>query len=444
MKLYAVILLLTIISFSAKAQQNTPHVSGKVNITMANGLIECNLHLSNLPGLGKQYKILLNRGFNIRLLKDDTGKVLQYDGIYSNKLQGEATAYIPSVTGADTLKLPSSLNISYIGAFPIFKDTLNSFDYKGYIALNGKTLRAAEQSKWYPVIYDIKNDKQIIDVTYDITVECKDCTTLYINGSAAQAGPVATFRSDKPRQLLLFTGDYTMKSQSNTSFLNANLTDEEASVFDQNITSIKSFYSKYLNVPYGEKIVFLQHNAVASFPGHTWGFVTFPTIAIAGTTLKSKLNLSSHLFKDTSNYSFYAHELGHYYYGQLLQSNSTLKMFFLESMAEFLSIKATEAKYDKTFTIRYINKRRQMMNDKHIVPLSQITNPDELDNNYRYDYAPLLLLAMEKRFGEDKVKLFCRQALNNTQQTTDYNYFLKLVKLAGITDGDWKKYSRNR
>jgi hypothetical protein len=439
MRRYA-ILLLTIASFYVKAQQNTPHVSGKVKITMAKGLIECNLNLSNLPDLGKQYKILLNRGFNIHLLKDDTGKVLRYDGYYNSKLQGEASAYTPSLTGADTLKLPSRLSISYTGAFPVFKDTLNSFDFKGYIALNGKTLRAAEQTKWYPVIYDIKNDKQISDVTYDITVECEDCKTIYINGTTAQAGPLATFKSDKPYQLLLFTGDYSMQSQSNSSFLNANLTDEEASVFDQNITSIKNFYTQYLNVPYDEKIVFLQHSAVTSFSGHSWGFVTFPTIAIAGTTLKSKLNLSSRLFKDTSNYNFYAHELGHYYYGQLLQSNATLKMFFLESMAEFLSIKATEAKYDKTFTVRYISKRLQLLNDKQVVPLSQITNPDDMNDTYRYDYAPLLLLAMEKRFGEDKVKQFCRQALNNTQGPTDYNYFLKLVKLAGINGTDWKAF----
>lgn len=407
---------------------------------MSEGLMQCDFHLSNLPNLGKQYKLLLYRGFNIKLLKNDTGRVLQYDGYYDSKLQGEAAAYLPTVNN-DTLKLPERLSISYTGAFPVYSDTLNSFDFKGLIALNGKTLRAAEQSKWYPVIYDVKNDNENLDVTYDINVECKDCKTIYINGDKAQSGPSAKFASQKPRKLLLFAGDYMVQPLSKSTFLNADLTNEEAKVFDKNISDITDFYYGYLRVPYGDKITFLQHKSVEpQDPKSSWGFVAFPTIAVSGKSFKSQVVLPSQLLKTTSLYHFYAHEMGHYYFGQVLQPNSTLRWFFLESMAEFLSIKATEAKYGSTATENYIAEKRALLTDRKIKPLSQITNAESVDEGYRYNYAPLILLAMEKRFGQKAVQSFCQKSLQHVGQATNYGFFLSMIKDAGINNNDWKVF----
>lgn len=426
--------------YHVSAQQQAPHISGKVSINLTEGLIKCDLKLSNLPNLGKQYKLLLYRGFNIKHLRNDTGRVLQYDGFYNDKLHEEAAAYVPTIND-DTLPLPAKLSLSYTGAFPVYTDTLNSFDFKGFIAFNGKTVRATEQSKWYPVIYDVKNDKEIFDVSYDIDVECRDCKTIYINGAKAQNGPSAKFTSELPKPLLLFAGNYAMQPLSNSTFLNADLTDDEAKVFDENINTINIFYKEYLNIPYGEKITFLQHKAVEPFgPKRSWGFVTFPTIAIAGTTLKSQINVQSGLFKDTAYYRFYSHEMGHYYFGQLLQSNSTLRWFFLESMAEFLSIKATEAKYGAIATQGYIAEKKSLMSDFKIEPLSQISSQDSLGDRYRYSYAPLILLAMEKKFGAKAVQSFCQKAIQNAGKETNYSFLLALVKSVGITDSDWKLF----
>lgn len=52
-------------------------------------------------------------------------------------------------------------------------------------------------------------------------------------------------------------------------------------------------------------------------------------------------------------------------------------MVFLESMAEFLSIKATENKYGKIYTQNYIAERKSFMGDWKIKPLSQITDPEK-------------------------------------------------------------------
>ena len=69
--------------------------------------------------------------------------------------------------------------------------------------------------------------------------------------------------------------------------------------------------------------------------------------------------------------------MGHYYFGHLLQPNAALKWFFLESMAEFLSIKATEHKYGEGATLKYIAERKTMMKDWKVRPLSGCENfPD--------------------------------------------------------------------
>lgn len=419
------------------AQHTAPHVAGKVNISLQAGTIQCNLRLSQLPPLGKQYKLLLHRGFNIGLLQNDTGKVLKYSGFYDDKLMGEAAAYLP-YSGSDTLTLPQNLRLSYTGAFPVYRDTLNSFDFKGMIAFNGKTVRAAEQSKWYPVIYDVKNDRELTEVTYDIDVTCKDCETIYLNGAAAKPGPQAQFKSATPRQLLLFAGNYKVQAFTNSTFLNADLSPDEAEVFNANISDIVSFYQSYLQIPFGERITFLQHQAVEPFgPKRSWGFVTFPTIAVAGKSFKSEINRQTKSFANIYSNYFYAHEMGHYYFGHLLQPNATLKWFFLESMAEFLSIKATEHKYGKKATVKYIAERKDMMKDWKVKPLSQITGTEQIGEGYRYHYAPMILLAMEKRFGSKVVQSFCKEAIKNAGQETNYAFLVKTAKNAGISHGQW-------
>jgi hypothetical protein len=60
----------------------------------------------------------------------------------------------------------------------VYTDKLSFIDFKGIIAFNGKTLRAAEQSKWYPVLYDAANDRLIEAYTYSITVNINNGQTV--------------------------------------------------------------------------------------------------------------------------------------------------------------------------------------------------------------------------------------------------------------------------
>lgn len=438
-KRFTVLLLCFLICMTAEAQSSAPHLSGTVTIDRTQGLIKCRFALSNLPKLGKQYRILLYRGFNIALLKNDTGTVLGYDGFYNSKLQGEAAAYVLE-KGDDTLDLPERFSISYSGAFPVFGDTLNSFDFKGLIGFNEQALRATEQSKWYPVVYDMAQDKLLTDVSYDLAIDCADCKSLYVNGDQAKDGPHDSFHSAVPRPLVLFCGDYERQVFGQSTFLNASLTEGEAAAFNSEISGIADFLSDYLKRPYGEKLTFLRHKAFEPFgPYRSWGFVVFPTIAVSGQGFKTEISIKTGRFRDTSSYQFYAHEMAHYYFGQVLQSNATLHWFFLESMAEFLSLKAAETRYGKHVIERFVRRGTSGYRNVQLTPLSQVSDPEKMDNDYRYTYGPALMLAMEKYFGRETVKRFCQQALNQPV-ATDYPFLVQTAKAAGIDDKSWKDF----
>ncbi|RZL30481.1 MAG: hypothetical protein EOP00_36390, partial [Pedobacter sp.] len=136
--------ILTLMLFSfwfLRLSAQTPHLSGKVEVVMATGQINCDFVLSNIPDMGKDYQILLNKGFNIKAIKDSLNNTISYDGFYNGKMRGEGLTYIPQ-KGNDVFVNPRKLHITYTGAFPIYTDTLNFIDFKGLIAFNGKTVRA--------------------------------------------------------------------------------------------------------------------------------------------------------------------------------------------------------------------------------------------------------------------------------------------------------------
>jgi hypothetical protein len=434
--LFAPLLLLFIV-FATKAQQQAPLLSGKVTINMKQGLIIADLQLSGLPTLDTGFRIRLNRGMNMKLIRDSAGVVR-----YNNRPGDEFNTYRIH-NGKSYIPLSKTLKVAYSGAFPVYTDTLTFSDSKGVIAFNGKTMRASEQSKWYPVVYDTRSDHELAELRYDITVDCNDCKMIYLNGSEAQVGPVQRFTSNTPYELLLFTGDYQKQAFSGSDFLNANMPDQVAKAFNAQIVGIKSFYQSKLGIPYQQKITFVQHKAIEPYgPNRSWGFVTFPSIAVAGGQFNNQIDPKTGKFNHIVKYSFYAHELGHYYFGSILSPNSTLRWFFLESMAEYLSVKAAEKEYGKDSTLSYIRFAKKLLGDKKIIPLSKVTNTEQIDELYRYSYGPVLLLALEKRVGEDKVYRMLQHALKRNGEKTDYAFFTSIAIESGISIKQWQDFEK--
>ncbi|WP_129713611.1 M1 family aminopeptidase [Pedobacter sp. SYP-B3415] len=437
-----IFLLAGLMEIVSAVQAQVPHLTGTVRINMAQGLISCDFTLSDLPRLGKDYQVLLNKGFNIKAIRDSAGLVLKYGGFYNGKMRGEGLCYTPQ-RGDSTYANPGTLRITYTGAFPVYTDTLNFIDFKGLIAFNGKTLRATDQSKWYPVIYDTRNDRLIEQVTYRIIVEGADAKMLFVNGDSPKAGPKAIFESKIPAAPLLFAGNYPIQQTPGAWFLNTKMTAAELSGFEKNIAEMKQFLSAKLNVPYHTKNVFIEHEPVERFQqGRVWGFVNFPVIAFAGTSLGRMVDTRTSALKDSSDYPFIAHEVAHYYFGNVLRPNATLFWFFLESTAEYLAVKTAEAKFGKAWADAHFQKQAKDLAGFKAIPLDQIRNQDEVSGTYRYNYGPLLLRGLEQIVGEKRMYRLLEQCLRADGQLTDYAFFKKRAAEAGITANEWLQFEK--
>lgn len=443
MKIKKMLFALVLLSNTMTVWAQVPHLSGKVEIKMATGQITCDFVLSNIPDMGNDYQILLNKGFNIKAITDAEGRTLRYDGFYNGKMKGEGLTYTPKVKDS-VYRNPKQLHITYTGAFPIYNNSFNFIDFKGLIAFNGETLRATDQSKWYPVLYDVKNDRQIEQPTYDITVSTNAEATIFVNGDLPKHGPIARFTSKIPVAPMLFVGKYATQQTASALFLNTNMNKKQLEVFEQNIAEMKKYYHKVLGIPYQTKNVFIEHKAIEQFNnGRSWGFVTFPTIAFAGIRMGTMIDEKQSKFKDSTDYPFIAHEIAHYYFGNVLQPNATLMWFFLESTAEYLSVKASEEKFGKSFGANYFKAATQNLKNYKVLPLPAIKDMNQVDGNYRYKYGPLLLRGMEQLIGEKRTFDFLKSCLADTKGLTDYAFFKRNALKSGITEQEWAAYEKD-
>ena len=81
-------------------------------------------------------------------------------------------------------------------------------DWKGLIAFNGTTVCASEQTRFYPVPEDSTSGIALEAVSCRLDVSCSDCPSLYVNWREPTNGPRATFVSEFPRPLMVYTGAF--------------------------------------------------------------------------------------------------------------------------------------------------------------------------------------------------------------------------------------------
>jgi len=119
-----------------------PHLSGTVSIDLHRGSLAGDMCVSGLHTSPPRFA--LNKGLNIESVRTTTGEIIPYAGYYDLTVSGDGIAYVVRGNSAD------SFCVRYVGAFPIYHRPTNTFDFKGMIAVNDRTLRATEQSAWYP------------------------------------------------------------------------------------------------------------------------------------------------------------------------------------------------------------------------------------------------------------------------------------------------------
>lgn len=433
----SVIALLTFL-MTNKIYGQIPHLAGKIIISIKSGTIDAELNLRNLPKTDN-YTIWLNSGLNIEYFRDGNNQFnYSYNTEYNTELSSEALQhYFPS-NDRKSRFLPNSLIVKYTGKFPVIADTTKAYDWgdwKGNIAFNGQTLRASEQSAWYPIIYN-KTDGIVIDkYTFDIELECSDCQTLYINGDKPQKAYKSNFKSVQAVPLLMFVGNYNFKEVDNIFILNSELDANKINTLTKTTNSIIKFYEEVLKTPYGKPVVYISSTPVSK--KNEWMFVTYPTITVVGIDkykLDNYFDDKTYQFKQKSNITFIAHELAHYYIGTKFVPNSELRWFFLEGLTDYLSIKTAKKilgiEIYQTIINNYINE----LKDFEPQQLNLIKLASEINDTYRYRFTPLFLLAIEQEIGEDKMYQWIESIINGESVKTNYDFFLSSLRDTGVTE----------
>lgn len=435
-KIISTIVLITFLTTETTFGQ-IPHLEGKLSISIRTGTIDAELNLKNLPKTDN-YTIWLNAGLNIEYFRDSSNQFnYSYNTEFNPELSSEALQhYFPS-NDRKSRYLPNSFMIKYTGKFPVIADTSKAYDWgdwKGNIAFNGQTLRASEQSAWYPIIYNKTDDIVIDKYTFDIKVECSDCQTIYINGDIPKKINKSDFRSEQAVPLLLFVGNYDFKEVDKIFILNAALDTNKLNTLTKMSNNIIQFYEQVLKTPYGKPVVYISSTPVSK--KNEWMFVTYPTITVVGIDkykLDNYFDDNTYEFKQKSNITFIAHELAHYYIGTKFVPNSELRWFFLEGLTDYLSIKAAKKILGIEIYQIILNNYINELKDFKPIPLNQIKIASEINDTYRYRFTPLLLLAIEKEIGEEKMYKWIEYLINGNNTKTNYDFFLSSLRGTGVT-----------
>jgi len=384
---------------------------------------------------------VLNHAFEVGTVRAGRGgPVLDYDGYYDGEWLGEGSVY--DVAVPDSLGPVASLCVAYSGAVPVFDGHPVPDDWKGRIVANHGTLRATEQSKWYPIVRDRKSGALSTQVSYDITVDCADCRQLYINGSAPAAGPSARFTSDVPRALLLFAGDFSVTRTAGLEFVGGAIDERAAAVFRDQLDATTSGFERFLGIEYEGSPVFLTFLSIAKrrTPGRSsWAFVSWPTVAFDGAidfgslveTAADGTALLPLWLRRTLG-----HELAHYYFGTVLRPTGPLFWFYVESMAEYMSLRRMAvAESDSVFADNVRELRDGALRAGPVSPLSRIEQASQIGDSYRYQLAPLWLLSLEERAGEAAMGRLLGTVLTApAERQRDWPFFLDAAAAAGIPD----------
>ncbi len=425
------------------AHSQVPHLDGKISVSIQNGTIDAELTLSNLPKTNN-YTLWLNSGLNIEYFRDAENQFnYSYNTEYNPENSSEALQHYFPANDGKSRYLPDSFMVKYTGKFPVIEDTSKAYDWgdwKGNMAFNGKTLRASEQSAWYPILYNKTEDVVIDKYTFNLEVAWKDCETLYVNGDIPKKVNQAVFKSEQAVPMLLFLGNYNYKKVDKIYVLNSELDSNKLNTLTKTTVDIIGFYEKMLKIKYGKPVVYISTTPVSK--KNEWMFVSYPTIAVVGIDqykLDNYFDNQTYTFKQKSNITFIAHELAHYYIGTKFVPNSELRWFFLEGLNDYLSIKAAKELLGSNIYQIIIDSYIDNLKDFKPIPLNQIKVASEINETYRYKYTPLLLLSIEQEIGESAMYKWIEILINSKNETTNYTFFINSLKSAGVTEDQLKK-----
>lgn len=442
------IITLTFILFSSLTfgQYKTPKISGTVKISVGNGTLECDITLSDYSHISN-YLIRLNKGLNILNIQsiEPNKFLLDYEREISDSLQTEETIsyFFPSSEKGQKL-LPSKMQFRYVGKFPVINDTISEdyqrIDWRGNIAFKNGLLRMdGLQSAWFPTIYDVQNNFQFDMVKYDLKIICEDCEQIYFNGSVPVNGKNAHFISESPKEPYLFVGNYKIQDAKNITLLNADFTKQQVSEFNEINSKIIDFLSSYTNIPYKEKVYWIQaYNS--SIEKGNFAFASNSTFTICGSNPPNHDLISYVNGAKIKLQSMVPHEMSHYYFGSLKRYNNDLEVILNEGFAQFLAFKYLSQfegdDYIKDGVLESLDWFEEP--DFKFKAMLEFNNSENTNDRqtYAYDYQTSILFSIEKEIGVEKMQNWIRMLLQGEDPISDKIFFKNTLEIA--TDNEKK------
>ncbi len=432
-----VLAVLTVVLACAQpGAAQTPHLDGKLSLDPPAGLMHGSSCLSGFSPRAR-VRFLLSAPLNIKVVTGDSGRVIPYTEVADARIAGEAREYV--VTAPQGTQPLSAFCVAYRGAVPVFDSNTALLDWKGRLVATHGTLRASEQTRWYPTVFDSATGQTSEMVTYRLHVSCATCRTIYLNGSPPVSDTSGDFVSETPRALILFAGDVGVRATPAMTYIGGRANDETASTFNAAFDRIAQYYASFLGIPYGDHPVLLSFYSVSRAypPGQvSWQFVTWPTITFSGGVDFDQLldrsggapRLPDWLWKSLS------HEMGHYYFGTVHVPHGPLHWPVLESTAEYLSLRSAEHFRGALSMYASVATDLATLESKPYPPLSQTTALTQ-DNGYRYQVVPLYLLELDKLVGEQRMgRLLQALAQAPDSEVADYAQFARVAHAAAIPD----------
>lgn len=413
--------------------------TGSVQVDIATGRVEARVCLTNRP-FAQAGAFALNAGLNVARVTDGDGKPLSFDGWYEPGINGEARIY----TVADA---PPTLCVEYVGAFPVYPAHDAPGDFKGVMAFNGDSARFAEQSAWLPIPFDKMSRARLGETAYDLDVACRACRFLYVNGSRVLVGQRNRFSSAVARPALLFAGTGPITRTPHVTIVNETVSPADAGALSDMVGKLAAYYRDYMGSPVADRPTFLRmvtiDQAERDRVGSEWGFATWPTIAMSGSVGKVGATLLPGQERRDRQIAYLAHEMAHYYFGPLNVAPTPFFAFMTESTAEFLAIKALghidgEAAV-RTRVAQLAQKLRG--SGETFVALDKVSGPSDIGGLYRYNYGPLLLLALERQIGEARMRQFMRK-LASAGPIRSWADLQGVASRSGIDDVAWERWRR--
>lgn len=436
------IITLTFILFSSLTfgQYKTPKISGTVKISVGNGTLECDITLSDYSHISN-YLIRLNKGLNILNIQsiEPNKFLLDYEREISDSLQTEETIsyFFPSSEKGQKL-LPSKMRFRYVGKFPVINDTISEdyqrIDWRGNIAFKNGLLRMdGLQSAWFPTIYDVQNNFQFDMVKYDLKIICEDCEQIYFNGSVPVNGKNAHFISESPKEPYLFVGNYKIQDAKNITLLNADFTKQQVSEFNEINSKIIDFLSSYTNIPYKEKVYWIQaYNS--SIEKGNFAFASNSTFTICGSNPPNHDLISYVNGAKIKLQSMVPHEMSHYYFGSLKRYNNDLEVILNEGFAQFLAFKYLSQfegyDYIKDGVLESLDWFEEP--DFKFKAMLEFNNSENTNDRqtYAYDYQTSILFSIEKEIGVEKMQNWIRMLLQGEDPISDKIFFKNTLEIA--------------